>query len=112
MIRSRKPKWSTYASKYAAICVWCGKSGYVAGIGKSAYSIRPRDVLMCSDRYAADMPLRFLKTQLPPMRSDASKQSNPKPRWCSALTAAIPEEPAPITQTVGSRVMRATLAQR
>ena len=32
------------------MCVWCGKSGYVAGIGKSEYSIRSREVLMCSER--------------------------------------------------------------
>ena len=94
------------------MCVWCGKSGYEAGIGKSEYSMRSRDVLMCSERYAADIPLRLLNTQLPPTRSDASKQSNAKPRSCSAFTAAIPEEPAPITQTVGSSVMRATLAKR
>ena len=31
---------------------------------------------MCSERYAADIPLRFLNTQLPPTRSDFSKQSN------------------------------------
>ena len=57
---------------------------------------------MCSERYADDIPLRFLNTQLPPTRSDASKQSNSKPRSCSALAAAMPEEPAPITQTDGS----------
>ena len=57
------------------MCVWCGKSGYDFGIGKSAYSIRSRDVLMCSERYAADIPLRFLNTQMPPTRSDFSKQS-------------------------------------
>ena len=60
---------------------------------------------MCSERYADDMPLRFPNTQFPPTRSDASKQSNANPRSCSALTAAIPEEPAPITQTVGSSDM-------
>ena len=59
--------------------VWCGKSGYAGGIGKSENSMRSRDVLMCRERYAADIPLRFLKTQLPPMRSEASKQSNGKP---------------------------------
>jgi hypothetical protein len=62
-----------------------------------------REVLMCSDLYAEDIPLRFLNTQLPPTRSDASKQPKSKPRWCSALAAAMPEEPAPITQEVGSR---------
>ena len=50
VIRSRRPKWSTYASKYAAMWVWCGKSGYAAGIGSAAYAIRSREVLMCSDR--------------------------------------------------------------
>jgi hypothetical protein len=40
--------------------VWCGKSGYDAGIGKSEYVMRSREVLMCSDRYADDIPLRFL----------------------------------------------------
>ena len=54
---------------------------------------------MCSDRYADDMPLEFLKTQLPPTRSVFSKQSNAIPRWASALTAAMPDEPAPMTQT-------------
>ena len=39
------------------------------------------------------------KTQFPPTRSDFSKQSKAIPRCASALTAAIPEEPAPITQT-------------
>src|SRR3954449_5645106 len=91
--------------------VWCGKSGYDLGIGKSANSIRSRDVLMCSDRYADDIPLRFLKTQLPPTRSDFSKQSRSRPRWCSALTAAMPEEPAPITQTLGSAGIGPTLAK-
>ena len=80
------------------------------GIGKSEYSIRSRDVLMCSERYADDIPLRFPNTQLPPTRSDASKQSNAKPRSCSALTAAIPDEPAPITQTRGR--CRATTVPR
>ena len=60
--------------------MWCGKSGYVAGIGKSENSIRSRDVLMCSERYADDIPLRFLNTQLPPTRSRASKQSNVEAR--------------------------------
>ena len=39
------------------MCVWCGKSGYDFGIGKSEYSMRSRDVLMCSERYADDIPL-------------------------------------------------------
>ncbi len=62
---------------------------------------------MCSDWYAADIPLAFLNTQLPPTRSDASKQSNSKPRSCRVLAAAMPEEPAPITQTVGRLVIGA-----
>src|SRR3954449_1841780 len=93
------------------MCVWCGKSGYDLGIGKSANSIRSRDVLMCSERYAEDIPLRFLKTQLPPTRSDFSKQSKSKPRWCSALTAAIPDEPAPSTQTLGRAGIQSRLAK-
>src|SRR3954470_8317370 len=84
------------------MCVWCGKSGYDLGIGKSEYSIRSREVLMCSERYDDDMPLVFLNTQLPPTRSDASKQSKSNPAVWSAFAAAIPDEPAPITQTRGS----------
>ena len=49
-MRSRKPNWSTYASKYAAICVWWGKSGSERGIGKSENCIRSREVLMCRSR--------------------------------------------------------------
>jgi hypothetical protein len=45
-----------------------------------------------------------LNTQLPPTRSLASKQSNANPRSCSAFTAAIPDDPAPITQTLGRRL--------
>ncbi len=45
------------------------------------------------------MPLLLANTQLPPTRSDFSKQSKSMPRSCSALAAAIPEEPAPIRQT-------------
>ena len=54
------------------------------------------------------MPLLLPNTQLPPTRSDFSKQSKGIPRSCSALAAAIPEEPAPIRQTrseVLSRVL-------
>jgi 8-oxo-dGTP diphosphatase len=36
---------------------------------------------------------------LPPTRSDFSKQSNAIPRRASALTAAMPDDPAPITHT-------------
>jgi hypothetical protein len=49
-ILSRKPKWSTYASKYRAMWVWCGKSGQDLGIGKSENSMRSRDVLMYRSR--------------------------------------------------------------
>src|SRR3954452_10194818 len=63
--------------------------------------MRLRDVLMCSDRYADDIPLTLPKTQLPPTRSDASRQSNGTPRSCSALAAAMPDEPAPMTQVLG-----------
>jgi hypothetical protein len=64
--------------------------------------MRSREVLMCSDRYDADIPFLLPKTQLPPTRSDFSKTSNSIPASCSSLAAAIPEEPAPITQAVGS----------
>src|SRR4051794_24633430 len=64
--------------------------------------MRSREVLMCSDRYAADIPFRLPNTQLPPTRSDFSKQSNSMPASCSSLTAAMPDEPAPITQADGS----------
>src|SRR4051794_12673836 len=57
---------------------------------------------MCSERYADDMPLRLPNTQLPPTRSLFSKQSNAMPASFSFFAAAIPEEPAPITQAVGS----------
>ncbi len=60
---------------------------------------------MCSERYAEDIPLVLPNTQLPPTRSDFSKQSNGIPRSCSALAAAIPEEPAPITQAEGRLVI-------
>jgi hypothetical protein len=45
------------------------------------------------------------KTQLPPTRSEASKQVNGMPRSYSALAAAMPEEPAPMTAAVGSVAM-------
>jgi hypothetical protein len=64
--------------------------------------MRSREVLMCSDRYAADIPLRLPNTQLPPIRSDFSSTSNWIPASCSFLAAAIPDDPAPITQAVGS----------
>jgi hypothetical protein len=39
---------------------------------------------------------------LPPTRSDTSKQSKSNPRWCNAFAAAMPDDPAPMTQTRGS----------
>jgi hypothetical protein len=45
--------------------------------------------------------LRLPKTQLPPTRSEASKQPNSMPRSCSAFAAAMPEEPAPMIAAVG-----------
>ena len=47
------------------------------------------------------MPFLLPKTQLPPTRSEASKHVNGTPRSWSALAAAIPEEPAPMTAAVG-----------
>ena len=66
---------------------------------------------MNRSRYAADMPLLFSNTQLPPTRSDFSKQSNAMPRSCSALAAVIPDEPAPIRHTL-PRARRRALARR
>src|SRR6478752_6041922 len=63
--------------------------------------MRSREVLMNSWRYAADMPFLLPKTQLPPTQSEASKQVKGTPRSWSAFAAAIPEEPAPMTATVG-----------
>src|SRR5689334_6852771 len=94
------------------MCVWCGKSGYDSGIGKSVYSIRVRDVLMCSERYDDDIPLVLPKTQLPPTRSDFSMQSEGIPRSCSAFAAVMPEEPAPMTQTDGSWVIAAVSSSK
>src|SRR5215208_4854869 len=45
------------------------------------------------------MPFLLPKTQLPPTRSLASKQSTAMSRSCIAFVAAMPEEPAPITAT-------------
>src|SRR4051812_40040096 len=64
--------------------------------------MRSREVLMCSDRYADDIPLRLPKTQLPPTRSLFSKQPNGIPASFSFFAAAMPDEPAPMTQAVGS----------
>src|SRR5438105_10622491 len=73
--------------------------------------MRSREVLMWSDRYAEDIPLRFANTQFPPTRSDFSKQSNGIPRSWSALAAAITEEPAPITAAWGNSVMAGKLVK-
>src|SRR5690348_17348733 len=64
--------------------------------------MRSREVLMCSERYAEDIPLTLPYTQLPPTRSEASKQSKSNPFSCRALAAAMPDEPAPITHTSSS----------
>src|SRR4051794_1279045 len=70
--------------------------------------MRSREVLMCSDRYADDMRFLLPKTQLPPTRSLFSKQSNGMPASFSFFAAAMPDEPAPMTQAVGgSRPKRA-----
>lgn len=61
--------------------------------------MRSLEVLMCSDRYAADMPLSFRYLQLPPMPEPFSKQSYSIPLSPSTWHEAIPDEPAPITQT-------------
>ncbi len=60
---------------------------------------------MCSERYAEDVPFGFWNAQFPPTRSEISKQSNGIPRSWSAFAAAMPEEPAPITQVYGSSAM-------
>src|ERR1700730_6865853 len=60
---------------------------------------------MCSERYADDIPFLLPNTQFPPTRSDFSKQSNGIPRSCSAFAAAMPDEPAPMTQATGSSDM-------
>ena len=78
-----------------------GKSGYESGIGKSEYSMRARDVLAWSERYADDIPFLLANTQLPPTRSDFSKHSTGTPRSRRAFTAAIPDDPAPITHALG-----------
>src|SRR3954468_9014969 len=66
--------------------------------------MRSRLVLMCRLRYADDIPLRLPKTQLPPTRSLFSKTSNEMPASWSFLAAAMPDEPAPMMQAVGSTV--------
>src|SRR3954454_16802072 len=70
-------------------------------MGKSEYAITGFEVLMCSERYADDIPLRLPNTQLPPTRSDFSKQSYGSPRSRRALAAAMPEEPAPMMHESG-----------
>src|SRR5258705_12908425 len=67
--------------------------------------MRSRDVLMCRSRYADETRFLLAKTQFPPTRSESSKQSNGIPRSFRAFAPAIPDEPAPITQTRGSVLM-------
>jgi hypothetical protein len=57
--------------------------------------MRPREVLMCRERYAADIPVVLPNIQLPPTRSDFSKQVASMPRWCSALTVGDARRPGP-----------------
>src|SRR3954471_22913836 len=64
--------------------------------------MRSRLVLMCRLRYADDIPLRLPKTQLPPTRSLFSKTSTGMPASFSFFAAAMPEEPAPMMQALGS----------
>src|SRR5689334_19886832 len=64
--------------------------------------MRSREVLMCSDRYADDISFLLPKTQLPPTRSDFSNTTVSMPASRSFLAAAIPDEPAPMTQAVGN----------
>ena len=59
------------------------------------------DVLMCSDLYAALWPASWPKFQSPPTSLAFSKQSNGMPASCSCFAAAMPDDPAPITQTFG-----------
>ncbi len=47
------------------------------------------------------MPLTLPKTQLPPIRSDASKTVTSMPFSCSALAAVMPDEPAPMMAVRG-----------
>src|SRR3954449_5532909 len=51
------------------------------------------------------MPFVLPHTQLPPTRLDFSYAVTSKPWPASAFTAAIPDEPAPITQVVGRGVI-------
>ena len=67
---------------------------------------------MCSERYAELMPLALPHTQLPPTRSDVSKHVTSNPRSRSALTAVMPEDPAPITQVRGRGATCGTLPPR
>ncbi len=62
---------------------------------------------MNRSRYAADIPFLFPNTQLPPTRSDFSKQSNSMPRSCRAFAAAMPDEPAPMMQALTPPAVRA-----
>ena len=63
---------------------------------------------MCSERYADDIPLALPKAQLPPTSSEASKQSNGTPCSARTLAPAMPEEPAPMMQTLGSALIKVT----
>src|SRR3954447_1700241 len=66
--------------------------------------MRSRLVLMWRVREAGDIPLRMPENQLPPTRSLFSKTSNEMPASWSFLAAAMPDEPAPMMQAVGSTV--------
>ena len=66
---------------------------------------------MCSERYAADIPLRFPNTQLPPTRSDASKQSNADAALVQRLDGGDPGGPG-ADHADGGRHPRPTVAQR
>ena len=58
------------------------------------------------------MPLALPKAQLPPTSSEHSKQSNGTPWSARTFAPAMPEEPAPMMQTVGSALMTVTGASR
>src|SRR2546423_3935189 len=64
--------------------------------------MRSREVLMCSDRYADDIPFRLPNAQLPPMRSLFSKQSSGMPASFSFFAAAMPDDAAPMIAALGS----------
>jgi len=64
-----------------------------------------REEFARSDLYADARPLSLPYRQLPPTAEPISKQSNGIPRACRTWHDAIPDDPAPITQTrrTGSR---------